>query len=278
MDLAPYLEELRVYGHTVIPNVLPRQEVDALRARIWALAEATEANGVPTRVGVDPNDRSIRLANLINKDPAFRDLILHPTALDVVSAVVGEDFLISNFSANIALPGARSMKVHSDLAIVLPEPWLAPLSLNIGWCLNDVSEHNGSTRVLSGSHLYQTRADLPDDIEEKMVSLTAPKGAITVMDGRLWHTSGNNRSDGERAMLFGYYTVDFLRPQQNWAVTISAEKRRTFSPELLVRLGITPKGTKLGDYLNFTEEERAEVAAADTPKGQRRDRKDRDGP
>lgn len=264
MDIQPYLDELQVKGHTVIPDVLSAEFTDELRARTWALADATEARGIPTRgISVDPNACSVRLANLIDGDQIFRDLILHPVAVEVLKSLIGEDFLISNFSANIALPGARSMKIHSDLALVLPEPWLRPLSMNIGWCLNDVSEANGSTRVLSGSHLFQSRADLPEDMEFQMVSVTATKGSMAVMDGRLWHTSGNNRSDGERGMLFGYYSADFLRPQQNWAVTLSPETRAILSGELSARLGITPRGNaRLAEHLNFSTDEREKVAAA----------------
>lgn len=262
MNIDVYLEELRVKGHTVIPDVLAPEYTDEVKRRTWALADATEQKGVATRgIRVDPNDRSVRLANLIDGDQIFRDLIMHPLALQVLGKLMGDDFLISNFSANIALPGARSMKIHSDLALVLPEPWLLPLSVNIGWCLDDVSEANGSTRVLSGSHLFTTRKDLPEDMESQMTSVVAKKGSMAVMDGRLWHTSGNNRSENERGMLFGYYSADFLRPQQNWAVTLSEKTRGELSRELRERLGITPRGNaRLGDYLNFTDEERAEIA------------------
>lgn len=264
MNLKSCLDELRIKGHTVIPDVLPPAFAEEVKARTWALANRTEARGIPTRdIPVDPNDRSIRLANLIDGDEVFRDLILHPVALEVIRSLIGDEFLISNFSANIALPGARSMKMHSDLALVFPEPWLIPMSLNIGWCLDDVSEANGSTRVLSGSHLYKTRAELPADALDLMVSVKAKKGSIVVMDGRLWHTSGNNVSDGERGMLFGYYSADFLRQQQNWAVTLSSETKKSLSQDLRGRLGITPRGNaRLADYLNFPREKDAMVEDA----------------
>lgn len=256
MDLKPYLEELRVKGHTVVPAVLTQAMADEVKARTWALAERTEAKGIATRdIPVDPNDRSVRLANLIDGDAIFRDLVLHPLALEAIRSLIGDEFLISNFSANIALPGARSMRVHSDLALVFPEPWLMPLSMNIGWCLDDVSEANGSTRVLSGSHLYQSRAELPANAEDQMVSITASKGSMAVMDGRLWHTSGNNHSNGERGMLFGYYSADFLRPQQNWALSLSPEIRKILSRDLRERLGLSPRGNaRLADYLNFARD------------------------
>ena len=62
--------------------------------------------------------------NLIDLDPLFAELIAHPVADAVVSGLLGTDYIVSNFTANIARPGSASMVVHSDLAAVAPEPWL----------------------------------------------------------------------------------------------------------------------------------------------------------
>lgn len=69
----------------------------------------------------------------------------------------------------------------------------------------------------------------------------APAGSIVVMDGRTWHTSGANvTKDRERALLFGYYTQDFLRPQVNWNVLLKPEVIDTLSPLLFDKLGLGP--------------------------------------
>jgi hypothetical protein len=61
------------------------------------------------------------------------------------------------------------------------------------------------------------------------------------MDGRVWHTSGANvTKDVERALLFGYYSADFLRPQVNFNAMLSAETQARVSPELFARLKLGP--------------------------------------
>jgi ectoine hydroxylase-related dioxygenase (phytanoyl-CoA dioxygenase family) len=227
-------------GWCVIPGVLSDAEADDVRAHLWAAAEESERRGAPTRnIGLDPNRHNVRVFNLIDIDPVFIELIQHPLALELVHGLMGQGVLVSNFTANIALPGSGSMELHSDQSIVVPAPWVAPWSMNIIWCLNDVREENGATRYLPGSHLYETAADVPADALARMRPFEAPKGSIIAMDGRLWHTSGANRTaDEERALLFGYYCRDFLRPQQNWNAALSPGTIEGLSPAMRALLGL----------------------------------------
>ena len=131
----------------------------------------------------------MRVFNLLDLDRVFVDLISHPVALEIAGHMLNDDVIVSNFTANIAKPGSESMVIHSDLGIVLPEPWHAPWSLNVIWCLDDVRGENGGTLFMPGSHHYQRRADVPADIAQQMVPFEAKAGSVVAMDGRLWHTS-----------------------------------------------------------------------------------------
>jgi len=147
--------------------------------------------------------------------------------------------MISNFTANIALPGSESMVLHSDQSLVAPPPWQAPWSMNIIWCLDDLFAANGATRYLPGSHHFQQFADVPDNAPQQTVAFEAPAGSFVAMDGRMWHTSGANvTQDAERALLFAYYSVDYLRPQANWNVVLSTQTQASVCPELYQRLGL----------------------------------------
>jgi ectoine hydroxylase-related dioxygenase (phytanoyl-CoA dioxygenase family) len=240
MDVEARKAELACDGVCVIPGVLTREEAAAVRARLWQAAHESERRGAPTRnVGIDPNEHNVRVFNLLDLDPVFIELIQHPTALAFVEAVLGPRYLISNFTANIALPGARSMKIHSDQAIVVPEPWAHPWSVNVIWCLNDIHADNGATLYLPGSHRIVHEADLPPDARERMRPFVAEAGSICVMEGRVWHTSGANVTEyEERALLFGYYSADFLRPQVNWNAALSPSTIDGLSPRMRDLLGL----------------------------------------
>ncbi len=231
---------LQASGYCVMEGVLSREETADVRRRLVAAAAESERRGVPIyREHLDPNDRNVRVFNLLDLDPIFLELIQHPVALEIVRHVLTDDFIISNFTANIARPGSGSMKIHSDLAIVMPEPWHSPWSLNVIWCLDDVTADNGGTLFLPGSHRLERRSDLPPDIAERMTPFEAPAGSVIAMEGRLWHTSGANRTpDQERALLFGYYTRSFIRPQWNHNVGLSAKTQASLTPEMRRRLGL----------------------------------------
>ena len=77
---------------------------------------------------LDPNESNVRVFYLLDTrrgvprpDPASG------RRWSMVRSLLGETFLISNFTANIARPGSRSMALHSDQSLVMPEPWRASL-------------------------------------------------------------------------------------------------------------------------------------------------------
>ena len=184
MDIDAKKRQLLDEGCCVVPDVLTAAETERVRERLWAAAKESERLGVPTRqIGLDPNEHNVRVFYLLERDAIFRELIQHPTAIEFVTTLLSPDFLISNFTANIALPGSKSMELHSDQGIVVPEPWFHPWSINIIWCLNDVDEENGATRYLPGSHRMKWASELPTDARAKTVPFKASAGSIAVMDG-----------------------------------------------------------------------------------------------
>jgi ectoine hydroxylase-related dioxygenase (phytanoyl-CoA dioxygenase family) len=230
-------------GYCVVPEVLDTAQTAFVRERLSVAANEFRRRGDSTFMPVlDPNDANVRVFNLLELDPVFRDLIRHPLALGFVRHLLSEHFLISNFTANIARPGSGSMTLHSDQALVTPAPWLTPWSINVIWCLDDVYEENGATRFIPGSHRFTEPADLPPDAMQLTVPFRAHAGSCLVMDGRLWHTSGANVTDhAERALLFGYYSADFVRPQVNWNALLSGETQASLDAEMRGWLGLGPE-------------------------------------
>jgi ectoine hydroxylase-related dioxygenase (phytanoyl-CoA dioxygenase family) len=238
-------------GWTWLPGVLAPDEVARARAALVDAAAASESKGIPTRMDyLDPGGNNVRVYDLIEYHPVFAELVGHPTVIGYVRAVLDNDLSVSNFSANIALPGSRSMNAHNDQSTVMPEPWTTCYTMNAIWCLDDIDEANGATRYLPGSHRLTAFDEVPADPKADMVAFEAPAGSVILMDGRLWHTSGDNTTtDRERALLFAFYARSFLRHQNNWSRSLSRATRARLSPQLKEWLGLGTGNIGYGTYL-----------------------------
>lgn len=245
-QLADAKAKFKEDGWAVVPDVISAEKAKEIVARLWKAKEESERRGDPTFLDwLDPNSSNVRVFYLMELDPVFRELISHPAAVEMVQSVLGQNFLVSNFTANIALPGSKSMGLHSDLSLQCPDPWLSTWGLNVIWCLHDTYKENGATMYIPGSHHWKTKAEVPSEEEARklLVPFEAKAGSIIVMDGRLWHTSGcNTTEDKERALLFGAYNAPFLRGQVNWGVGLSEGTKKTLSPQLREWLGVNRDG------------------------------------
>ncbi len=227
-------------GFGVIPGVLALSEAASVLERLWAAAQESERRGLLNFAeGLDPNASNVRVWNLIDLDPVFAELIAHPVADALVSALLGADYIVSNFTANIARPGSGSMMLHSDQSLVMPPPWSAPHAMNVIWCLTDVRVDNGATLYLPGSHRFASPDEVPPDARARLVPFSAPAGSIIALEGRVWHTSGANVTASEdRAMLFGFYSQPHVRPQWNHSVGLSVETQAACSEAMRYRFGL----------------------------------------
>jgi hypothetical protein len=227
-------------GFFIVPDVLDEKTINFVLDRLWAAAEENKRRGAELFMpALDPNSSNVRVFYLMELDSVFRELIQHPAALEIAKLVIGPKLLVSNFTANIAKPGSGSMALHSDQSLVVPDPWEKPWAVNIVWCLSDVYFENGATLFIPGSHKWIRKDEVPNNANEMLKPFVAKAGSIIAMDARVWHTSGANiTKDQERALLFGYYTVPFLRQQVNWTAALSPGIQDSLSTDMRELLGL----------------------------------------
>ncbi|MBA3653957.1 MAG: phytanoyl-CoA dioxygenase family protein [Actinobacteria bacterium] len=232
-DLDRAKADLAALGYCLLEGVMKADRAAAVRTRIADLAEAEIAAGTDY---VYENGANQRVWTLLNKGDEFADIALDPTVTDLMSQLLGYGFLLSNIDANIAGPGGKPMFLHADQSFA-PPPWPPwPLVANAMWMLDDFTAENGATRVVPGSHL-KGEGPVPT-LEDKITTpVTGPAGTVMVFDGRLWHQTGANVTEGQRRHgILAYYCRPFVRTQENWFLSIDPDvlERR---PELRALLG-----------------------------------------
>lgn len=231
-NLSRAREDLAVFGYCIVKDALPRSAVTALRSRVSEQAQGEARAGA----AFHDSKTNQRIWMLVNKGQVFRDLVLHPLAEEMMSGLLGEDFLLSSATANIARPGGEPMSLHTDQVYV--DFWTQkPLVANIAWMLDEFTEENGGTRLIPGSHLV---ADWRSTLDTPSIAAQGPAGSALVFDGRLVHGTGANRTaDQQRHAILTYYCRAFMRQQENFFLGLDAGLRTPRHEPLLRRLGFT---------------------------------------
>ena len=200
-------EQLERDGFAVVEDALEPEAVARLTAAVERVRRADAPNG----------DALHRLA-FLGLDEAFLDLVDHPAVLPLVCDALGWNIYVYHCHLDVHPPlraGAKPQwRWHQDggrqnVELSSPRP---RLSLKVAWFLTDVpTADHGALRLVPGSH---TRDVLPRDREPPdAVPLLVRAGTAVVLDRRLWHARGDNRSDATRRVLFYAYTHRWIRPR-----------------------------------------------------------------
>ena len=218
-------------------------------------------------------DRKQLIYFLLNKGRGFRDLLFHPTMRRLVEHVIGPRYLLSSYNGHLALPGGTT-RFHTDQWWMPPptnaatrQTLLRPGSIdrdahrghyqlgaegmnpvaiapacvcNVMWTIDDFTAENGATIVVPGSHLSGREPDQELDADAGWTPAVAPAGSIIVLDGRVWHSTGENRTDRPRIGLTTNFCAWQFRQQENLAMGVSPEVLADASPELLDLIGFRP--------------------------------------
>jgi ectoine hydroxylase-related dioxygenase (phytanoyl-CoA dioxygenase family) len=245
-DLAQAEKDLRDTGVCLLEQALSLEQLERVRQALYRAAEDDRARGREKKFNFDyaHDDSNQRVWNLLSRDPVFSDLVEHPAALHLLRTFLGWPLLLSNISANITGPGGGEMVLHAD-QIYMPEPWSGIQGINVGWCVDRFADENGATRIVPGSHLLN-RMPTDKELASDTVALEAPPGTMVVMEGRVWHKTGNNRTENERrAAIFGFYTIPIYRTQENWFLSLNPSVQLFASDTLLTLLGYKAEGLGL---------------------------------
>lgn len=236
---------LDTQGYLVLGKILEDHQLEQIRNRIEALMqEEGERAGFelldspyirhPKEAGAD------RLADLVNKDPAFDVFYTHPRVLTAISRVLGRDLKLSSLNYRAAKPGTGEQKLHVD--------WHEPVShgeykvCNSIWLLDDFTAANGATRIVPGSHLD---GQLPQDVladpwapHPGEIILMAPAGTVVVFNSHVWHGGTRNRTSTKRRAIHSYFCRRDQPQQVDQRRYLRQKTRDRLTPEVLTLLDV----------------------------------------
>jgi hypothetical protein len=203
-------EQLDRDGFFVIEQAIPRDLAQRIATRLDQIA-ADEGDDAGKDFQTEGG--ATRLGALVNKDPVFDVCFLDRRGLAAVDHVTRGDFGLSSITGRAAQPGAGGQELHADfMQEVAPGVWRRGdgRGANVLWALDDFTPLNGPTRIVPGSHRFETTpAEVMDDPQAPHpdeIHLVVPAGSMAVIDGATWHGGTRNRTDRPRRLVSAFFT------------------------------------------------------------------------
>jgi ectoine hydroxylase-related dioxygenase (phytanoyl-CoA dioxygenase family) len=215
--------QLRSPGWCVVPDVIPRDEVNALREDVVAEVrrQNEEWQSVARQIreaGQQAPPSGVGYAQaVINHVPRLGRYFADRRVLGAAESILGPCVRVSVTSGIVTHPGNERGHWHADwpynqtLASHIPSPYPDfPMQISGIVMLSDFTEENGATFILPESH---RRADNPTSYE---VPRHAPlpderqgvgrAGSMLFYDSRMWHAVAPNRSNAPRVAVTVRYS------------------------------------------------------------------------
>lgn len=160
--------------------------------------------------------------NAVGLDPAFVDLVDHPTTFPKVWGILGWNIFLQNMHLMLTPPEPREGPRgpggwHQDngrRTLDMPELEIpARLSLKVGYFLTDVTKPDmGNFWVVPGSHRRRSIGVKPGagGLVPGAEPVLLRAGDALVFDARVWHSGSPNYSQLTRKVLFFAYAYRWL--------------------------------------------------------------------
>jgi ectoine hydroxylase-related dioxygenase (phytanoyl-CoA dioxygenase family) len=199
--------QLEDQGYLLLSGVLTPGQVAEVVARAEALWGQEGAQAGAENY-IEPGVR--RLANLANKGPEFRRLLVHPAVLEAVQLVLGPRIRLNMLNARDALPhGTAVQPLHTDADHGAKADAHGYLVCTAIWMLDPFTRENGATRLVPGTHRGSA---LPKEVLADVLAphpgevyVSGQPGDVFIFNGHLWHAGGANHTDHPRRAVLAHY-------------------------------------------------------------------------
>ena len=204
------IDHLENFGFAIEEGVIPQSECLQLAEALDAVEAEQRALGYTKYM----NDAQVTLFNVHLLAPdLFLDKINIPKVMEVVSSVLHDDFILSNFNASRSVSKGGGKRAHIDSRVPIAD-FRHTMQIVAMLCLDDFTPENGSTYVWPYSHTtsqdprkLRDSTDLPGRVQ-----CYAPRGSVIYILGQTWHDIGSNCGNKRRWGVIAYYARWWIKP------------------------------------------------------------------
>lgn len=231
-DLVLFDQTIKKYGWIVYENALPADIVEQI------INDLTPAYNIRRQIqianGISANMDGTLHHLVESENFSLRFLEQQCCNLQIAHFLNG-NYILNSLGAVINMKNAQPyvQNVHRDIRSFTGD---LKLMLQMMVILDDFTEENGATFMLSGSHLSDVK---PDDryFYEHADRALAKKGSVVLFDANLWHAAGKNNTDFPRRALTMAFTRPFFKQQLDYPRMLGYEFGEHLSKDLRQVLG-----------------------------------------
>ena len=216
------------FGYVIVKDALPAATVkhllDVLEAERATLERHPHRSPLPDGLNIRP---------VVDKHPAFRELLICPGTFASVAALLGHYSIQLQQSNLIEARPSKARRLtgwHSDGGIptIAVNGIRAFTSLKVGYFLTDHRlPDSGVLMVVPGSHRLQGPPPFDPDTGDPIgaVQLALAPGDAVIFQQGVWHAAAPNLSERARVALYYGYSYRVMRPvdYQHMPETLLAE-------------------------------------------------------
>lgn len=180
-----------------------------------------------------------------SRNATHHTVLLCPSMLELIDPNPIHDFLEQYFEGRYILNTMGASVVNSNNDYVYTQKIHRDIRSNSGQCrlllntlvmLDDSTEHNGATWMLSGS---QSQIEKPseDYFYKNAVRATGKQGDLLVFNGNIWHAAGVNSTDKPRNIITPIYTKPYIKQALDYPRAFGMNYRERISTQLQQILG-----------------------------------------
>ncbi len=221
-------DQLMRDGYIILHDMVDADTLGALRTEAAPHLEKVGRNSFE-------GERTQRIYAVPEKLRSADPFIEHPLVLAHLDRLFQPNYLLSQAQVINILTGSPAQPLHIDdgfYAWPRPRPALSAATV---FAVDDFTLDNGATVAIPGSHLWgEERSPQPEDTR---VTAVMPAGSCILFLGNLWHGGGENYSGDSRLAITGQYCEPWVRTQENYFLSVSAETAAAVSEDMRRLLG-----------------------------------------
>lgn len=220
MDLSTFEARMQQDGWVVFDSFVDEALVEKMRADMMRAYEI--CRGIQIKNGIAANTEGT-LHHLIGLGDSWLGYLDRMQALmPHLESYFRGKFILNSFGGNILQRSASyASAVHRDIRTYSGD---LPLLLNTLVMLDDFTEENGATYLMTGSHL-----DCPDKPSDQAFYARAGRaigkaGSVLMFNSNLWHAAGVNTTPVARRSVTPMFCKPFIKQQCDYPRVVGYDR------------------------------------------------------